>query len=102
MIILLNLFIFWLILINCERGIYEEDNIIAVYVVDNNFKENRIFTYGIHYLKDIYKNHDDEQGGNHPYVIKYNTGITEKNQHIGLVITLDKGEAQWQKWLNSH
>ena len=80
----------------------EEDNIIAVYVVDNNFKENRIFTYGIHYLKDIYKNHDDEQDGNHPYVIKYNTGIVEKNQHIGFVITLDKGEAQWQEWLNKH
>ena len=80
----------------------EEDNIIAVYVVDNNFKENRIFTYGIHYLKDIYKNHDDEQDGNYPYVIKYNTGIVEKDQHIGLVITLDKGETQWQKWLNSH
>ena len=80
----------------------EEDNIIAVYVVDNNFKENRIFTYGIHYLKDIYKNHDDEQDGNHPYVIKYNTGIVEKNQHIGFVITLDKGEAQWQEWLNNH
>ena len=80
----------------------EEDNIIAVYVVDNNFKENRIFTYGIHYLKDIYKNHDDEQDGNHPYVIKYNTGIVEKNQHIGFVITLDKGEAQWEAWLNTH
>ena len=68
----------------------EEGNIIAIYVVDNNFKENRIFPYGIWY-KD-----------GKPYLFNYGVNKFVQNRYVGQVTTLDKGEAQWQDWLSKN
>ena len=68
----------------------EEGNIIAIYVVDNNFEPNRIFPYGIWY-KD-----------GKPYLFNYGVNQFVQNRYVGQVTTLDKGEAQWQAWLTSH
>ena len=66
----------------------EEGNIIAIYVVDNNFKENRIFPYGIWY-KD-----------GKPYLFNYGVNKFVQDRYVGQVTTLDKGEEQWQDWLS--
>lgn len=68
----------------------EENNILAIYVVDNNNKENRIFPYGIHY-KD-----------GRPYLFNFPNNVPINDKYVGEVTTLDKGEAQWTKWLNAH
>ena len=68
----------------------EEGNIIAIYVVDNNFKDNRIFPYGIWY-KD-----------GKPYLFNYGVNKFVQNRYVGQVTTLDKGEEQWQDWLSKN
>ena len=68
----------------------EEKNIIAIYVVDNNFRENRIFPYGIYYKEG------------RPYLFSYFGNAFNKRKYVGEVVTLDKGEAQWQEWLSTH
>ncbi|MGI5055246.1 IdeS/Mac family cysteine endopeptidase [Treponema socranskii] len=68
----------------------EEGNIIAIYVVDNNFKENRIFPYGIWY-KD-----------GKPYLFNYGVNQFVQDRYVGQVTTLDKGEEQWQDWLSKN
>ena len=68
----------------------EEENIIAIYVVDNNYKENRIFPYGIYYRDG------------RPYIFNYPNNAFATDRYVGEVITLDKGEAQWQDWLSKH
>ena len=68
----------------------EEGNIIAIYVVDNNFKENRIFPYGIWY-KD-----------GKPYLFNYGVNKFVQDRYVGQVTTLDKGETQWQDWLSKN
>ncbi|MGI5115680.1 IdeS/Mac family cysteine endopeptidase [Treponema sp. SP13] len=79
----------------------EEENVIAIYVCDNNFQPNRIFTYGIYYKGDIYADDPKGETNVYPYLIDYK--INKKiNRYVGTLVTLDKGEAQWQKWLNSH
>ena len=79
----------------------EEKNVIAIYVCDNNDRENRIFTYGIYYKEDIYA--DDPEGvvRVYPYLINYNTNM-KLNNYVGTLITLDKGEAQWKKWFDKN
>ena len=79
----------------------EEKNVIAIYVCDNNDRENRIFTYGIYYKEDIYA--DDPEGvvRVYPYLINYNTNM-KLNNYVGTLITLDKGEAQWKKWFDEN
>ena len=64
----------------------EEGNIIAIYVVDNNFAPNRIFPYGIWYKEDK------------PYLFNYGVNDFVQNRYVGRVTTLDKGEAQWEEW----
>ena len=76
----------------------EEENVIAIYVCDNNFKPNRVFTYGIYYQKDIYTDAD----GNVPYLIHYANNFYDKKKHVGEITTLDKGEAQWKAWLDAN
>jgi len=68
----------------------EEKNIIAIYVVDNNFKENRIFPYGIYY-KD-----------GRPYLFSYFGNAFNKLKYVGEVVTLDKGEEFWKEWFSAH
>ena len=68
----------------------EEENIIAIYVVDNNFAPNRIFPYGIWY-KD-----------GKPYLFNYGVNKFVQDRYVGQVTTLDKGETQWQDWLSKH
>ena len=87
----------------------EDDNIIAVYVVDNNDVSNRVFPYGIWYKKgvDIYVDSEPEIDQNdphrfNPYFINYSNNSYNANYYIGEITTLDKGEAQWQAWLTSH
>ena len=73
-------------------AVFDDMNrVIAIYVVDNNFGENRIFPYGIWY-KD-----------GRPYLFNYG-GANDfvQNRYVSEVITLDKGEAQWQDWLSKH
>ncbi len=76
----------------------EEENVIAIYVCDNNFKPNRVFTYGIYYQKDIYIDAD----GNVPYLIHYANNFYDKKKHVGEITTLDKGDAQWQRWIDAN
>ena len=64
----------------------EEENIIAIYVVDNNFEPNRIFPYGIWYKEGK------------PYLFNYGVNGFVQNRYVGRVTTLDKGEAQWAEW----
>ena len=64
----------------------EEGNIIAIYVVDNNFEQNRIFPYGIWYKEGK------------PYLFNYGVNGFVQNRYVGRVTTLDKGEAQWEEW----
>lgn len=68
----------------------EEENIIAIYVVDNNFASNRIFPYGIWY-KD-----------GKPYLFNYGVNQFVQNRYVGQVTTLDKGEELWQEWFRTH
>ena len=68
----------------------EEENIIAIYVVDNNHKENRIFPYGIYYRDGL------------PYIFNYPNNDFATNRYVGEVITLDKGEELWQEWFGKN
>lgn len=73
-------------------AVFDDMNrVVAIYVVDNNFGENRIFPYGIW--------HKDGR----PYLFNYG-GANDfvQNRYVSEVITLDKGEAQWQEWLSKH
>ena len=68
----------------------EEENIIAIYVVDNNHTENRIFPYGIYYRDGL------------PYIFNYPNNDFATNRYVGEVITLDKGEELWKEWFRTH
>ena len=68
----------------------EEGNIIAIYVVNNNYKENRIYPYGIYY-KD-----------GRPYLFNYPNNARDEHKYVGQVTTLDLGEAQWKEWFDAH
>ena len=73
-------------------AVFDDMNrVVAIYVVDNNFGEKRIFPYGIW--------HKDGR----PYLFNYG-GANDfvQNRYVSEVITLDKGEAQWQEWLSKH
>lgn len=75
----------------------EEENVIAIYVCDNNFQPNRIFTYGIYYKGDIYADDPEGETNVYPYLIDYK--INKRiNRYVGTLVTLDKGEAQWEEW----
>ncbi|WP_252722722.1 IdeS/Mac family cysteine endopeptidase [Treponema sp. Marseille-Q4132] len=79
----------------------EEENVIAIYVCDNNFQPNRIFTYGIYYKGDIYADDPEGETNAYPYLINY--AINKRiNRYVGTLVTLDKGEAQWQAWLDAN
>jgi len=79
----------------------EEENVIAIYVCDNNFQPNRIFTYGIYYKGDIYADDPEGETNVYPHLIDYK--INKRiNRYVGTLVTLDKGEAQWQDWLSKH
>ena len=73
-----------------------DENIIAIYVVDNNNPNNEMFTYGIRYQKNIYADAEE----NYPYLINYavKKSIINIDKWIDRITTLDKGEEQWQKW----
>ena len=79
----------------------EEKNVIAIYVCDNNDKENRIFTYGIYYKEDIYAYDPEGNVRVYPYLINYNTNM-KLNNYVGTLVTLDKGDVQWQRWLDKN
>ena len=68
----------------------EEENIIAIYVVDNNHTENRIFPYGIYYRNGL------------PYIFNYPNNAFATDRYVGEVITLDKGEELWQEWFGNN
>ena len=73
-------------------AVFDDMNrVVAIYVVDNNFGENRIFPYGIW--------HKDGR----PYLFNYG-GANDfvQNRYVGEVITLDKAEAQWAEWKSNH
>ncbi|MGP1565433.1 MAG: IdeS/Mac family cysteine endopeptidase [Treponema sp.] len=83
----------------------KDNNIVAIYVVDNNEKPNRVFPYGIWYQKgvDIYADSEPvpDQNNPHfynPYFINYSSNTYDSSHYIGEITTLDKGEKQWQKW----
>ena len=68
----------------------EEGNIITIYVVNNNYKENRIYPYGIWY-KD-----------GRPYLFNYPNNARDEHKYVGQVTTLDIGEKQWKEWFDAH
>ena len=68
----------------------EEENIIAIYVVDNNFAANRIFPYGIWYKEGK------------PYLFNYGVNQFVQDRYVGQVTTLDKGEELWKEWFDAH
>ena len=87
----------------------KDNNIVAIYVVDNNEKSNRVFPYGIWYQKgvDIYDDteHEPEQNNPrfyNPYFINYSSNTYDSSHYIGEITTLDKGEKQWQDWFAKH
>ena len=87
----------------------EDNNIIAIYVGDNNDVSNKIIPYGIWYKKevDIYAETepDIDQNETHrfnPYFFNYSNNSYNSNHYIGQIITLDKGDAQWQRWLDKN
>ena len=68
-------------------AVFDDMNrVVAIYVVDNNFGENRIFPYGIW--------HKDGR----PYLFNYG-GANDfvQNRYVGEIVTLDKGEELWQE-----
>ena len=87
----------------------EDDNIIVIYVGDNNDVSNKIIPYGIWYQNgvDIYADTEPEIDQNdphrfNPYFFNYSNNSYNNNHYIGQIITLDKGEAQWEEWLSTH
>ena len=87
----------------------KDNNIVAIYVVDNNEKPNRVFPYGIWYQKgvDIYDDteHEPEQNNPrfyNPYFINYSSNTYDSSHYIGEITTLDKGEEQWKKWRDAN
>lgn len=79
----------------------EEENVIAIYVCDNNFQPNRIFTYGIYYKGDIYADDPEGETNVYPYLINY--AINKRiNRYVGTLVTLDKGESRWAEWQALH
>ena len=76
----------------------EDENIIAIYIADNNNPNNEMITYGIRYQKDIYEENEEEN--NYPYLINYavKKSFININKWIDRITTLDKGEEQWQAW----
>jgi len=87
----------------------EDNNVIAVYVVDNNDGvNNMIFPYGIRYKDgvDIYTKADTEnpyydQHHFKPYLFNFSANA-KMDYYIGEMTTLDKAEVQWQDWLSKH
>ncbi|MBC6713061.1 IdeS/Mac family cysteine endopeptidase [Treponema sp. Marseille-Q3903] len=79
-----------------------DENIIAIYIADNNNPNNEMITYGIHYQKDIYEENEEEN--NYPYLINYavKKSIINIDKWIDRITTLDKGETQWQAWSDSN
>lgn len=79
-----------------------DENIIAIYIADNNNPNNEMITYGIRYQKDIYEENEEEN--NYPYLINYavKKSIINIDKWIDRITTLDKGEEQWQAWSNSN
>jgi len=77
-----------------------DENIIAIYIADNNNPNNEMITYGIRYQKDIYEENEEEN--NYPYLINYavKKSIINIDKWIDRITTLDKGETQWQAWSN--
>ena len=87
----------------------EDNNIIAIYVGDNNDVSNKIVPYGIWYKNgvDIYAETEPVIDSNdphyfNPYFFNYSNNSYNDNHYIGQIITLDKGEAQWLDWLSKH
>ena len=87
----------------------EDNNIIAIYVGDNNDVSNKIVPYGIWYKEkvDIYAETEPVIDSNdphysNPYFFNYSNNTANDNHYIGQIITLDKGEDQWLDWLSKH
>jgi len=87
----------------------EDNNIIAIYVGDNNDVSNKIVPYGIWYKEkvDIYVETEPVIDSNdphyfNPYFFNYSNNSYNDNHYVGQIITLDKGEAQWLDWLSKH
>ncbi|MGI0529840.1 IdeS/Mac family cysteine endopeptidase [Treponema socranskii] len=86
-----------------------DNNIIAVYVVDNNDgANNMVFPYGIRYKDevDIYIEadiHNPYYDQHHfkPYLFNFSANA-KMDYYIGEITTLDKGEAQWAEWFRTH
>ena len=78
-----------------------DENIIAIYIADNNNPNNEMITYGIRYNQNIYEGGEDN---NYPYLINYavKKSIINIDKWIDRITTLDKGEKQWQNWFAKH
>ena len=79
-----------------------DENIIAIYIADNNNPNNEMITYGIRYQKNIYEENEEEN--NYPYLINYavKKSAIDINKYIDRITTLDKGEEQWQNWRDAN
>lgn len=68
-----------------------KDRVVAIYVVDNNFGENRIFPYGIWY-KD-----------GRPYLFNYG-GANDfvQDRYVGEIVTLDVGTEHFENWFRDN
>ena len=78
-----------------------DENIIAIYIADNNNPNNEMITYGIRYQKNIYEENEED---NYPYLINYavKKSIINIDKWIDRITTLDKGEEQWRAWSDSN
>ena len=68
----------------------EEGNILAIYVVDNNNKENRIFPYGIHYKDGL------------PYLFNFPNNRHINDKYVREITTLDAGQKFFDEWFAKH
>ena len=62
----------------------------AIYVVDNNNEDNRIFPYGIYYKDGL------------PYLFNYGVNDFVRDKYVGEVTTLDVGQELFDRWFAAH
>ena len=84
--------------VTCWGAAYDEDNnIICLYIAESNLTEAVLYPFGVRYKGNIY----EEAEKNRTYMFNYALSKPE-NIYIDGLTTLDKGEAQWKKWLEAH
>ena len=70
-----------------------------------NLKAINIVRCFFDWKKDIYEDiavDENNQFLLNPYLTSYTSNYNDPNKYIGEIVTLDKGEEQWKKWLDDN